>query len=244
MASRPCASSWARTEARSAGLTAGTASRSARARSGAACPQAYMSVPPRSAPASAESVARTAACRLRAATAVKKTSGLLKRPGLPSPRVPSAASGRRPTPSASAQGAAQGGDALLEHGGRHLRGRNGLAAHALDARPDAPERPAHGPPVLAAEEAAPEAAQRHGNHGRRGARDDALDAGTEGTEIAVRREPALGKDADQAPLLERARHRIERLLDDLRVLPARRDRDRAHRAAEEIEDRQEEVVVA
>src|SRR5207249_5959412 len=138
----------------------------------------------------------------------------------------------------SAQVAAQGGDARLERGGRHQRGRNGLTAHALDARPEAPEGPAHGAPVLAAEEAAPEAAQRHGDDGHRRAPDDAFDAGTEGTEVAVRRQPALREDADEAPLLERVRHRIESLLDDLRVLLPRRDRDGAHGAAEEIEDRQ------
>src|SRR5436190_16917490 len=116
---------------------------------------------------------------------------------------PPARSRRPPEPVRSAPVAAQSGDALLERGGRHERRRNGLAAHALDARPEAPEGPAHGAPVLAAEEAAPEAAERHGNDGHRRALDDALDAGTERAEGAVRRQPALGEDTDQAPLPER-----------------------------------------
>src|SRR5258706_5591514 len=128
--------------------------------------------------------------------------------------------------------------AQCEHGcaqpRRAVLGRgDALAGRQADAaeQPDAAAHPA------AREDAVPQARERERHDRHRRARKDPHDAGTELADLAVARELALRKKADQLAGGKLARDRFVRGFQQPRVLLRRRDRDRARRAEEETEQR-------
>ena len=122
-------------------------------------------------------------------------------------------------------------------------GGTGGAGHQRDARIDAAPAAHRLAVVRAAEEASPQAGERHRHDGNGRRRDHLLHAGPERIQLAGLGQLALGKDADDLAGLERLRRLGERAILHLRVLLGGRDRDRAHRAEDERQQRNAEDAV-
>ena len=140
--------------------------------------------------------------------------------------------------------AAQAGDDLLQARGAGVVAGYGRGDHDFDARPEALRWLGHRRlAALAAEEAAIQAAQRHGHHGHGPALENLLDALLELVELAVLRELALGEDADDLAVGELGVDLVEGLLQCRRIFVARRDGNGARGAEDEAHDRDLEDVV-
>ncbi len=97
--------------------------------------------------------------------------------------------------------------------------------------------------ILAREEAAPQAAQRHRHHRHRGALDDAAHAVLERIHLAGGRDLALGEDADHLALGQRGGDGVVGALEQRLVFVRRRNGDRLDRAEEPGQQRHAEDSV-
>src|SRR5690554_2639110 len=114
-------------------------------------------------------------------------------------------------------------------------GRQRLAGHQGDARPDAAERPAC---RVTAEETAPQPLQRQGDHRHRRLAQDQLDAALELVHLTGGGQLALGEDAHHFAGLQVGLDAREGLFVDLAVLVLGGDGHRAGGAEHEVEHRQ------